>query len=131
MTKETIKNKKIINNKALLAKDPVFLSISTRNEYVKTIMSFAKVLSNNARIELIDSILFKQDIISLSNSKIEDKNDLTTKQKDRYLLKKIRPLLDKLDILGLDYLRIHVRDSIYNLGEELKVSSPRKTRQIL
>ena len=101
--------------------DPAHLSFGQRSEYLGQALGIAKTLSPQGLHHLIDQVLIKQNTVSLSATKPQIlAKDKKSKLQDQYLLNKIQPMLDKFDNLGLDYLRIHLRDMAYNLGQELK-----------
>lgn len=101
--------------------DPISLSNSQRTQIVGQALGLSKTLSLAGLQHLVDQVLYKQNTISLSMATKEFTNQ-TKKDKinDSYILRKVEPLLDKMDNLGLDFLRIHIRDMIHGLGQDLK-----------
>jgi len=101
--------------------DPISLSNSQRTQIVGQALGLSKTLSLAGLQHLVEHVLYKQNTVSLSMTTKESINQ-TKKDKinDSYILQKVEPLLDKMDNLGLDFLRIHIRDMIHGLGQELK-----------
>ena len=101
--------------------NPISLSNSQRTQIVGQALGLSKTLSLAGLQHLVDQVLYKQNTISLSMTTKESTNQ-TKKDKinDSYILQKVEPLLDKMDNLGLDFLRIHIRDMIHGLGKDLK-----------
>jgi hypothetical protein len=118
---QDIQNQPISFVSKLGFEDPAHLTFGQRSEYLGQALGIAKTLSPQGLHHLIDQVLIKQNTVSVSATKPQIlAKDKKSKLQDQYLLNKIQPMLDKFDNLGLDYLRIHLRDMAYNLGQELK-----------
>jgi hypothetical protein len=101
--------------------DPISLTNNLRNQIVGQALGLSKTLSVSGLQHLVDQVLYKQNTVSLSMTTKEFSNQSKQdKIKDSFVLQKVEPLLDKLDNLGLDFLRIHIRDMIHGLGQDLK-----------